>query len=100
MQIDRHTSTRMIDEHYGKWISEDAAGMAAFVSEKLGVSEGLVPKWSHTEEGRDLIPMKSTLYMAESEGFEPSIGVNLYTLSRGAPSATRPALQGVSMAQD
>jgi integrase len=62
-----HTSTRMIDEHYGKWISEDAAGMAAFVSEKLGVSEGLVPKWSHTEEGRDLIPMKSTLYMAESE---------------------------------
>ncbi len=30
--------------------------------------------------------------MAESEGFEPSIGVNLYTLSRGAPSATRPAL--------
>ena len=68
-----HTSTRMIDEHYGKWISEDAAGMAAFVSEKLGVSEGLVPKWSQTEEGRDLISMKSTLYMAESEGFEHSV---------------------------
>ncbi len=30
--------------------------------------------------------------MAESEGFEPSIRVNVYTLSRGAPSATRPAL--------
>jgi hypothetical protein len=30
--------------------------------------------------------------MAESEGFEPSMGVNPYTLSRGAPSATRPAL--------
>ena len=31
--------------------------------------------------------------VAEREGFEPSIGVNLYTLSRGAPSATRPSLQ-------
>ena len=31
--------------------------------------------------------------MAESEGFEPSIGINLYTLSRRAPSAARPALQ-------
>lgn len=33
-----HTSTRMIDEHYGKWISADATGMAQFVSERLGVS--------------------------------------------------------------
>ena len=31
--------------------------------------------------------------MAEREGFEPSIGVNLYALSRGAPSATRPPLR-------
>ena len=69
-----HTSTRKIDEHHGKWISEDAAGLAAFLSEKPGVSEGLVPKWSHTEQGRDLISMKSTRYMAESEGFETSQG--------------------------
>ena len=33
--------------------------------------------------------------MAESEGFEPSISVNLYALSRGAPSATRPPLQSL-----
>jgi len=32
------------------------------------------------------------LKMAESEGFEPSIRFPVYTLSRGAPSATRPAL--------
>ncbi len=31
--------------------------------------------------------------MAESEGFEPSNQLPSYTLSRGAPSATRPALQ-------
>ncbi len=31
--------------------------------------------------------------MAEREGFEPSIRVNVYTLSRRAPSATRPPLQ-------
>ena len=31
--------------------------------------------------------------MAETEGFEPSIGLQtLYSLSRGAPSATRPRL--------
>ena len=34
--------------------------------------------------------------MAEREGFEPSIGLQtLYSLSRGAPSATRPPLQNV-----
>ena len=32
------------------------------------------------------------LYMAEREGFEPSIKFPLYALSRGAPSATRPPL--------
>ena len=33
------------------------------------------------------------VYMAEREGFEPSIRVNVYTLSRRAPSAARPPLQ-------
>ena len=31
--------------------------------------------------------------LAEGEGFEPSIEFPLYTLSRGAPSATRPSLR-------
>ena len=35
----------------------------------------------------------SFLDMAEKEGFEPSIGINQYTLSRRAPSATRTLLQ-------
>ena len=30
--------------------------------------------------------------MAEREGFEPSMSVNPYALSRGAPSASRPSL--------
>jgi hypothetical protein len=38
-------------------------------------------------------PCASNWVVAEREGFEPSIGVNLYTLSRGAPSATRPPLR-------
>ena len=88
-----HTSTRMIDEHYGKWISADATGMAQFVSERLGVSKRLVRRWSQTGSDIDINLLKSMGYMAESEGFEPSIGVNLYALSRGAPSATRPALR-------
>ena len=38
--------------------------------------------------------MGESLYLAETEGFEPSIGLQtLYSLSRGAPSATRPRLQ-------
>jgi hypothetical protein len=33
-------------------------------------------------------------YLAEREGFEPSMGfLNPYSLSRGAPSATRPPLR-------
>ena len=31
--------------------------------------------------------------MAEREGFEPSVGVNLHTLSRRAPSAAQTPLQ-------
>jgi len=26
-----HTSTRMFDEHYGKWIFDDVTGMAQFL---------------------------------------------------------------------
>ena len=69
-----HTSTRMIDEHYGKWIAEDATGMAQFVSERLGVSERLVPRWSHGRKEKTIMLVKSDRWMAESEGFEPSIG--------------------------
>ena len=31
--------------------------------------------------------------MAETKGFEPSKRVNVYSLSRGAPSTTRPRLR-------
>ena len=31
-----HTSTRMIERHYGKWIREDAPDMAAIASARLG----------------------------------------------------------------
>jgi hypothetical protein len=34
--------------------------------------------------------------MAEREGFEPPIPVKVYTLSRRAPSATRPSLRATS----
>jgi hypothetical protein len=33
--------------------------------------------------------------LAEREGFEPSMGFTPYSLSRGAPSATRPPLRSV-----
>ena len=37
--------------------------------------------------------------MAESEGFEPSKGVSPYSLSRGAPSATRPTLRSAELSR-
>ena len=41
------------------------------------------------------------LYLAEREGFEPSMGfLNPYSLSRGAPSATRPPLRNSIVAQN
>jgi len=43
-----HTNTRMVDEYQGKWISADATGMVQFVSERLGISDCLVPNWSQT----------------------------------------------------
>ncbi len=30
-----HTGTKMIEQHYGKWIKEDAPPMARIISEKL-----------------------------------------------------------------
>ena len=36
-------------------------------------------------------------FMAEREGFEPSIRVNVYTLSRRAPSTARPPLRFPAM---
>ena len=46
------------------------------------------------EQSQDIkkAPVRGLMCVAESEGFEPSMGVNPYALSRGAPSATRPAL--------
>ena len=41
--------------------------------------------------GYKIVPIHKN--MAESEGFEPSMRLPPYTLSRGAPSATRPALR-------
>ena len=39
-------------------------------------------------------PFRSALILAEREGFEPSIRLlTLYSLSRGAPSTTRPSLR-------
>lgn len=34
-----HTSTKMIDEHYGKWMSEEKPQMAGFVNGLLGVDQ-------------------------------------------------------------
>ena len=48
----------------GKWISEDATGMAQYVSERLGISERLVPKWSQAGHDIDTNLLESMDYMA------------------------------------
>ena len=66
---------------------------ARFVAEySIQLSYGCVTTFQYLLKPRR-IALTFKLEMAESEGFEPSMSVNPYTLSRGAPSATRPTLQ-------
>jgi hypothetical protein len=62
----------------------------------LATNARVEPKASHQSLIHRKIkkaPLQGPFFiLAESEGFEPSMGVNPYALSRGAPSATRPAL--------
>lgn len=46
-----HTSTKMIDEHYGKWISEETPKMAEFVSGLLGFTDDLAPPQPQKKSG-------------------------------------------------
>jgi integrase len=38
-----HTTTKMIEDHYGKWMSEETPNMAAMVSQMLGFSVPVRP---------------------------------------------------------
>lgn len=40
-----HTNTKMLDDHYAKWIPEDAPPMAEMVNKLMGFESGL-PQWS------------------------------------------------------
>ena len=88
-----YTSTRMIDEHYGKWITEDAPGMAQFVSERLSMISGdLVPPRSQNAIESEIKSIKSDSYLAVREGFEPSIRYRIHAFQACAfdHSATSP----------
>ena len=54
-----------------KTLSEDATGLAQFVYEGMEFAKKLGQKWSHAWREIEIIRLKSTGYMAESEGFEP-----------------------------
>ncbi len=57
-------------------------------------SESATPEMTRVEGGtRDGRDWPGNQEMAEREGFEPPIPVKVYTLSRRAPSATRPSLR-------
>ena len=47
----------------------------------------------HFKNNKALRHARPRCYLAEREGFEPSLGLTLNTLSRRAPSATQPPLQ-------
>ena len=47
----------------------------------------------HTSTYLIRVALENKDCMAEREGFEPSIAFRLYTLSKRAPSATRPSLR-------
>ncbi len=49
-----HTSTKMIDRHYGKWISEDAPGMAGMASRLLGYGDDIFTPSLHQKDTNKL----------------------------------------------
>ena len=49
--------------------------------------------WTRISTEQIKSPLTGAFYLAVREGFEPSIPVRVYSLSRGAPSATRPPHQ-------
>lgn len=48
-----HTSSRTIDDHYGKWIREDALNMADIANEKFGFGHKRVTRNSENEKTGD-----------------------------------------------
>ncbi len=70
-------------------IPKHVSGWASSRTRELS-STALSPP--HTKKA----PFRAFLCVAEREGFEPSMSVNPYTLSRRAPSATRPPLRMTS----
>lgn len=57
-----HTSTKMIDEHYGKWIREDAPGMADYVSRALGFSKKHAPTMPQIDKEKINFSLKSAVW--------------------------------------
>ena len=55
-----------------------------------------VVKLSDSPPGTRQLTFRALAELAEREGFEPSIEFPLYTLSKRAPSATRPSLRKIN----
>ena len=67
---------------------QTAANSPLSIEAFFPLAEGIASAWS-----KIVATAKGGKEVAEREGFEPSIGVNLYSLSRGALSTTQPSLR-------
>ena len=93
-----HVDTTMVKKHCARWIQSDTPKMAAQVSQMLGFKVD-----DNGQEKPDSAPkMKKALIFylkiraliwRRGRDSNPRNAINVYTLSRRAPSATRPPLQ-------
>src|SRR5690606_11643751 len=96
-----HTDTTMVKKHYGRWIHTDTPNMADQVSKCSAITRTKADKKPRIQpqfcpkNKKTLTFYKKirALIWRRGRDSNPRYAINVYTLSRRAPSATRPPLQ-------
>jgi len=70
-----YLSTKMIDDHYGKWLSEEACGMGDIVSKKLAIADTFVRPEERLVPPRSQDKSNNSLYIVKSKGYVAVIAV-------------------------
>jgi len=62
-----YSGTKMIDDHYGKWLSEEACGLWDIVSKKLTIADTFVRPEARLVPPRSQDKSNNSLYIVKSK---------------------------------
>jgi hypothetical protein len=101
----RERTHEIVRKHYGNWSAAWQSRIDDLMAhiyvgtdqDRCRQQEASMKRtiWAQTETHLTSC-RKAAVFLAEREGFEPSIEFPLYTLSKRAPSTTRPSLRGLN----